>query len=255
MKKGFINFLGTAGARFVMINQLRSSGGIWLEYGRTKVLIDPGPGSLIRCRKSRLKLDPCRLDAVILTHKHLDHCGDVNVMIEAMTEGGFKKRGVIFAPSDAFGQDGVVYGYLNNYLGKREILRKKKFSVGDIVFEVPIQNDHSVKTFGLKFLLGKRIVSFVSDTRYKPSLIKAYQGSSILVLNVVFYERRPQYEHMCLEDALLMVDKIKPEKAIITHFGMSMIKAGLSKISRRLRTKYQDRVVLAQDGLTFPIND
>ena len=27
-----------------------------------------------------------KLDAIILTHRHLDHAADVNVMIEAMTE-------------------------------------------------------------------------------------------------------------------------------------------------------------------------
>jgi len=32
MKDNFIKFLGTAGARFVMIKQLRSSGGIWINF-------------------------------------------------------------------------------------------------------------------------------------------------------------------------------------------------------------------------------
>ena len=97
MKK--IKFLGTAGARIVMIKQLRSSGGLWLNLEDTRILIDPGPGSLVRCLKSRPRLDPTQLDAIILTHKHLDHSGDVNVMIEAMTGGGFKKKGSFFCPS------------------------------------------------------------------------------------------------------------------------------------------------------------
>ena len=39
----FIKFLGTSGARFVMIKQLRASGGIWISCQGTQVLIDPGP--------------------------------------------------------------------------------------------------------------------------------------------------------------------------------------------------------------------
>ena len=94
-RTNYIKFLGTAGARFVMIKQLRASGGLWVSSGETNILIDPGPGSIVRCASSRPKLDPGKLDAIILTHRHLDHANDINVMIEAMTEGGFKKRGVL----------------------------------------------------------------------------------------------------------------------------------------------------------------
>ena len=53
-----IKFLGTAGARFVVSKQTRKSGGIWLNIDETKLLIDPGPGSLIRCLSSKPKINP-----------------------------------------------------------------------------------------------------------------------------------------------------------------------------------------------------
>jgi len=90
---GEIKFLGTGGARVVVTKQIRSSGGIWLFLNNTNILIDPGPGSLVKSLSSRPKLDPSKLDAIILSHKHLDHSGDVNIMMEAMTEGGIKKEG------------------------------------------------------------------------------------------------------------------------------------------------------------------
>ena len=98
---GFIKFVGTAGARFVVMKQLRSSGGVWLSDGKSHLYMDPGPGALVRCLNTKPKLDPSTLDGILLTHKHLDHSSDINVMIEAMTDGGFKKRGVLFAPGDA----------------------------------------------------------------------------------------------------------------------------------------------------------
>ena len=119
----FIKFLGTAGARFVMIGQLRSSGGIWVSSKETNVLIDPGPGSIVRCCAARPKLNPTKLDAIILTHKHLDHSNDINVMIEAMTEGGFKKRGVVFCPSDALGEDSVILKYAANFPERIDVLK------------------------------------------------------------------------------------------------------------------------------------
>ena len=122
----FIKFLGTSGARFVMIKQLRSSGGLWVNYKGTNLLIDPGPGSIVRCANSRPKLDPTGLDGIILTHRHLDHSGDLNVMIEAMTEGGFKKRGVVFCPADAISKDTVILDHLKGFPEKIEILKNNQ---------------------------------------------------------------------------------------------------------------------------------
>ncbi|MFH1876051.1 MAG: MBL fold metallo-hydrolase [Candidatus Omnitrophota bacterium] len=169
-----------------MIKQLRASGGMWLSHAGTNILIDPGPGSLVRCVSARPALDPGTLDAIILTHKHLDHSNDINVMIEAMTEGGFKKRGVVFAPSDACGASGVIMPYLRDFPEKIIPLKEGDFELGTIRFTVPVRNQHSGETYGLKFFLGTTIVSFVGDTRYFDHLLSAYRDSSVLVLNVVF---------------------------------------------------------------------
>jgi hypothetical protein len=45
-------------------------------------------------------------------------------MIEAMTEGGFKNRGVLFAPRDVLEEDPVVFKYAMGYVGKTEVLRE-----------------------------------------------------------------------------------------------------------------------------------
>src|SRR3989304_8168443 len=100
-KGDWIKFVGTAGARFVVARQLRSSGGLWLSLQGVNLYLDPGPGALVRCWSSKPKLDPTKLDGILLSHKHLDHSGDINALIEAMTEGGYRRRGVLFAPQDA----------------------------------------------------------------------------------------------------------------------------------------------------------
>jgi ribonuclease BN (tRNA processing enzyme) len=253
-KDGFIKFLGTAGARFVMIEQLRSSGGIWLQFKSTKILIDPGPGSLLRCHHSRPKLDPSSLDALILTHKHLDHSNDINVMIEAMTEGGFKKKGALYAPSDALDErEGVVFSYEKKHIAHIVTLKEGRYTVGDVIFEVPVKNIHSVETYGIKFFLGNEIVSLLSDTKYFDGLVEAYKDSTIIVLNVVFYQKRAEYEHLCFEDALELIKKIKPRYAIFTHFGMGMLKAKPHILEKKLQKEFTFRIQCAYDGLTVEL--
>lgn len=91
-----ITFLGTGGARVVMSSQVLSTGGFILEMNNTLLSIDPGPGAIVHA--ARLGFDLESLEGVLLSHRHLDHCGDANVMVEAMTHGGFNKSGLVLLP-------------------------------------------------------------------------------------------------------------------------------------------------------------
>jgi phosphoribosyl 1,2-cyclic phosphodiesterase len=247
----FIKFLGTAGARFVMIRQLRASGGIWISSEDTNVLVDPGPGSIVRCAASKPKLDPSKLDAIILTHRHLDHCGDINVMIEAMTEGGFKKRGTVFCPADAVDADSVILKHVINFPAKIEILEPNQdYSVGNFKFKTSMKHIHSVQTYGLKFKIKDTQVSLLTDTRYFKGLLDFYK-SDILIICVVFFEPRPEIEHLCLADAESLIKDIKPKKAILTHFGMTMLKAKPHIQAQELSQRLNIEVQAAYDGMTL----
>ena len=245
----FIKFLGTAGARFVMIKQLRASGGIWISYRGTNILIDPGPGSIVRCCASRPKLDPSKLDGIILTHRHLDHANDINVMIEAMTEGGFKKKGVVFCPSDAVNDDSAILKYAFNFSEKIEILKPNKvYSVGEFKFTTSMPHIHPVETYGLKFRIGKTSVGLISDTKYFKEL-EGFYKTDILIIPVVFFAPRPEVAHLSLDDAEELISVIKPKKAILTHFGMTMLQAKPHIQAELLSKKLKIEVLAAYDGL------
>ncbi|MGC9124683.1 MAG: MBL fold metallo-hydrolase, partial [Caldisericaceae bacterium] len=62
-----IKFLGTAGARFVVAKQLRYSAGTIIKSNTTTLLMDPGPGTLVRLAKSRPKMDTKSIDGIILS--------------------------------------------------------------------------------------------------------------------------------------------------------------------------------------------
>jgi len=248
----FIKFLGTAGARFVMIKQLRASGGIWVSYKGTNVLIDPGPGSIVRCASSKPKLDPAKLDAIILTHRHLDHSGDINVMIEAMTEGGFKKRGAVFCPKDAIGEDSVILKYAKGFPEKIEILEEgKTYKVGGgFEFQTSMRHIHPVETYGLKFKIKDTTVSLLTDTKYFKELPDFYK-TDILIICVVFFEPREAIDHLNFLDAEALISQIKPKKAILTHFGMTMLKAKPHIKAEELTRSLGVEIIAAYDGMTL----
>lgn len=246
----WIKFLGTAGARFVMIKQLRASAGLWIRSGEMNILIDPGPGCLVRCAASKPKLDPTILDAVILTHRHLDHSNDINVAIEAMTEGGFKKRGVVFVPQDALSDDPIILKHTQGFVSKIEILKSNtSYEVGDFSFQTTPQLRHPCETYGLKFTMKGQSVSLLTDTEYFQEL-NDYFKTDTLVLNVVFFEPRPGVQHLSFNDAKKIITEIKPKKAILTHFGMSMLRAKPHVLAKSLSWETGIDVVAATDGMT-----
>lgn len=252
--EGFVKFLGTAGARFVVARQLRYSAGTWIELSGTRLLLDPGPGTLLRCRKVRPALDPGKLSAVILTHKHLDHSTDVNVILEAMAGAGTKRRGVLLAPRDALeGEDPVVLRYVRRYPERIELLADGDAYQVDQVRLTPVRHLHSdVDTYGIILEANEGRLGFVVDTKFFPELPDKYRGCQLLVVNVVMREWRPQVDHLSLPEAVELIQEVRPRLAVLTHFGMGMLRAKPWELAEKVSEKIGVEVVAASDGLTLP---
>lgn len=254
----WIKFMGTAGARFVVSKQLRSSAGTWCCFKGRHILIDPGPGTLLRCFNTVPKIGPEELDAVILTHRHLDHSTDTNVIIEAMTNGTFNRRGSLFAPLEAVGKfEPVVFSHTRRAVEKLGVLQEQgRYSLGPVQFETPVKHDHGAETYGLKFKLDKLIVSFIVDTLYSPALAEHYRGTGLLILNVLLFEPIPgkQIKHLDLDSAGRLIELIKPRKAVMTHFGLTMLEHNPDLLAGELSEKTGIEVIAATDGMTLELD-
>jgi len=247
-----ITFLGTAGARFVVTKQLLASGGLWLSLGGSEILVDPGPGCIVQSTKRKLRAE--KLSAIILSHRHLDHSADTNIMVEAMTQGGFKQRGWLFAPTDALESEPVIFSYLRSSLDGIEVLQEgKSYQIGNISFTTPIRHIHPVETYGMIFTTAEHTFSYITDSRYFDGLCQSY-ASELLIINVVLLEAKQQIDHLSLADAKHIITELKPKVAILTHFGMGMWQAKPWEIAQRLSQETGGRVLAARDGMKFELS-
>ncbi|MEO0184670.1 MAG: MBL fold metallo-hydrolase [candidate division WOR-3 bacterium] len=251
--KDEIIFLGTGGARFVIAKQLRATGGILFRLGGKNILVDPGPESYYRFLNYVPKFNPEKIDAIILTHKHIDHSADVNVYLDVVTQGGFKKNGLLVAPGDAFGKGGVVFDYLLEFLNEVKIIKTGvELIFNGLKVAFPIKHNHRVETYGIKFACSNYSISYIVDTKFFPELIEAYQAD-IIILSLLKLEPS-EVDHLSVADCEEIISGIKPRIAIITHFGMTVIRNGPWNIARQLKEKTGITVLAAEDGKHYEIS-
>ena len=248
MAEDEIIFLGTGGARVVVATQLRATGGILFYLDGKLILVDPGPGSLIRFLQYGRPHRISRLRVFIITHRHIDHSSDINVMIDGLTEGGKKKRGILFGPADALNQDPVVLKFYQGLLEKIIIIEEgASCQLDNLKIGFPISHQHGVETYGITFHLPDYSIGYITDTKYFPS-ISNYYKNDILIINVL----RPEpieYDHLYVPDVEKILNRTRPALAIITHFGMMMLKKNPFKIAAELSKKSRVKVIAAKDGM------
>jgi phosphoribosyl 1,2-cyclic phosphodiesterase len=247
-------FLGSGGARFVVARQLRASGGMWLRLGDTQIHVDPGPGALVRALSHVPPCNPRELDAIVLSHKHLDHSGDVNALIEAMTSGGFRRRGALLAPADAFDHEPVVLPYVRHYVERLVRLEPSAgpYRIGSVELRTSVVHVHAVQTYGLHFAHEDLRVAYVPCGRYFDGLAEDYARlrPDVLIVNVLRYRDGIDADHLTWEQAGTLVGGVRPRVAIFQHFGTKMLEADPAKLAQELEDRLGLRVIAAYDGLT-----
>ncbi|OAQ20106.1 MBL fold metallo-hydrolase [Thermosulfurimonas dismutans] len=250
-----IKFLGTAGARYVVARQLRASGGVYIEAEGTRLVLDPGPGTLVYMAREKLRVE--KLSGIIVTHVHLDHSADLNILVDAITEGGLKKRGTVFIPREGlYGENAVLLPYLRPYLQRIEILgAQKEFRLGEIAFRTSVRHHHPVETYGIVMEVSGKRVGFVVDTLYFKGLLESYQGCDLLIFNVVRFKPHPspQVQHLSVANVKEMVEILRPERAVLTHFGMTMIRANPKQVAQKLTKETGIPVIAAYDGFEIEL--
>jgi phosphoribosyl 1,2-cyclic phosphate phosphodiesterase len=218
-------------------NRLRSS--VYIEYEGTYFVIDTGPDF----RQQMLRENIEKLDAVLFTHEHKDHIAgfddirafnyiqkkDIEVYATKYVEIGLKRDFFYVFSGDKY--PGIPEINLH-------IIENKPFNLLNVPI-IPIELIH----YKLP-VLGFRVddFSYLSDLNYiseqeKKKLI----GTKVLVVDGLRHTKH--ISHFCLEEALELIEEIKPEKAYITHISHQL------GMHDKVESILPKNVFLAYDGL------
>jgi phosphoribosyl 1,2-cyclic phosphodiesterase len=247
-----IIFLGTGGGRFVTITQRRLTAGIRILNPSLNIHLDPGPGALVYSISEGL--NPQKLDGVLVSHCHPDHYTDAEVMIEAMTRGMTRKRGVLAAAKSVLRGSETCEASISRYHQeipeqRIEATPKLKFKIKDIEISATEARHSDPDAVGFRFETEFGDFSYTSDTEYFDGIARYYEGSRLLIPCVMRASGRPWKGHMTTDDAVRIIEESHPELAVITHLGMGMIAQGPASEARTIQEKTGVQTVAATDGL------
>lgn len=253
-------FLGTGGGRFCTTTQARATGGIYLEAGGKRLYIDPGPGAVVHA--ARLKVPLRRLDAVLVSHSHPDHYTDAEVVIEAMTTGATRRKGLLAGSVSVMKGSGgigpVISKYHQSCVDRAVTVRPGgSFSVGSVKIKALRTRHSDHTTTGFRFSADKEL-AYVPDGSYFKGMEEDYKGTDVLVINTMFPRQAPpapdkakKFLHMNTNMARELIEKAGPKQVIIQHFGMTMLRAGPAAEAAWLEKETGVRTTAAKDFQTF----
>lgn len=223
-------------------NRLRSS--VMIETLGKNIIIDCGPDFRYQMLRERVE----NIRAILFTHEHRDHVAGLD---DVRSFNWVNKSAVeVYAESRVADCLRSMFAYAfnenNKYPGSPEvninIISEQAFKIDDIDI-IPIRGMHYFIP-----VLGFRIgdISYITDfNKISDDELEKIKGSKILVINAL--RKEEHISHFNLSEALELIDRIKPERAYITHISHQM---GLHSVEEK---NIPDKVSFAYDGLSVEL--
>lgn len=248
-------FLGSGGSRVVVATQVAATGGFMLQIGGHQIWVDPGPGALVRARECKVRASDT--DIIFCSHHHIDHSNDINAVIDAMTIGGIRQKGILISTKTTI--EGTEEGgpiLLNFY--KKSLKEtyplgvSDKVKIGDLTFTAT-PTAHDCDAIGLRLETPYGAIGFTSDTALTPELIEAFKGCTILIADVLRPGKEKWKTHMNSSNVAELFKETKPRIGIITAFGMKLLKANPAWEARDIQKESGVTVFAAKEGLKIDL--
>jgi phosphoribosyl 1,2-cyclic phosphate phosphodiesterase len=195
--------------------RLRSS--ILVESAAERLLIDCGPD----LREQLLAAKVGRLDAVIVTHAHGDHCHGIDELRPISRT--IDRPVPLYARSDVLAELRLRFAYAfeqsdfyRPIVEPREI--QGDWRLGDATVRFVDQPHGGPKSLGLRFDEGERSAVYAIDfSDLTDDMIALYQGVDVWIADCL--TRKPHPTHMHLDALLGMARELRVGQVYLTHMG------------------------------------
>jgi phosphoribosyl 1,2-cyclic phosphodiesterase len=259
MTEAEVVFFGTGGGRFTTITQKRRTGGIRILTKNLNLHLDPGPGALIYSLEGGL--NPQKIRAILVSHRHPDHYTNAEILIEAMTQGMLKKRGIVAAPPNILSGNKETGPVISTYHQKmlKEAIEVKpgvNFKVSDTDVVATGTRHTDPEAVGYRFEIPEvGGVGYTADTEYFEGIEEGYYGVRLLIICVMRPVGSPWTGHMTPVDAVKIVEETKPELVVATHFGIKMLYAGPNREVKLIEEQTGIPTIAAFDGMHLRVGE
>lgn len=213
-----------------------------VRYQGARILIDCGPDF----RTQMLRASDDNLDAVLITHIHFDHVAG----LDDLRAYCFERPMPIYARADVLRDlhNRIPYCFSDHpYPG---VPKFKEHVIGNDPFLVEGVRVEPIPVMHYKLpIIGFRIgpLAYITDAKtIDDEVIDSLKNVPLLVINSLRAENT-HLSHMCLEETLEVIDRIKPGRAYLIHMSDRM---GLHAESPKLLPQ---GVSLAYDGLIVKV--
>jgi len=232
--------------------------GYLIENQDTKIALDFGNGVF-----SKLELYGSfwNLNAIICTHLHADHSGDLPLARNAVKSGilynKIKAKMPVYLPGEpalnysiiGTYQDGLQFNTIEDMLEENLYRAVQIGSLKLKFFKV----EHTMLTYGVEIeAQGKRVV-YTGDTEYFPDLIDYAMDSDLFICEATVLEKNKDYavgRHLTTWQAGEIARKAKVKKFLPSHFFPEY---DLDYVKREIEEGYGNSVIMAEEGMTIEI--